>query len=74
MKSMMIGGLLLVAIGIVALLYEGITYTKHKDVVNLGPIKITSNEERTIPITPIVGGLILAGGVVLILSSWKNPA
>jgi hypothetical protein len=72
MKSMMIAGLLLVAIGMVSLIYEGITYTKQKDVVNMGPIKITANEEKTIPISPIIGALMLVGGVALFLASRKN--
>ena len=72
MKGMMIAGVLMVAIGIVGLLYQGITYTTHKNVIDIGPIKATTNEDKTIPIPPIVGGLMLAGGVALILAGRKN--
>jgi hypothetical protein len=72
MKNMMIAGVLLIAIGIVSLLYQGITYTSHKNVINLGPISATANEDKTIPIPPIIGGLMLAGGVALLLASRRN--
>jgi hypothetical protein len=72
MKITMIVGAVLIVVGIISLLYQGITYTTHKEVINLGPIKATTNEDKTIPIPPIVGGLMLAGGVALIYASRKN--
>jgi len=62
MKSTMIAGIVLIVIGTVSLIYQGLTYTDHKDVINLGPIKATDTHEKEIPIPPRVGGLLLSGG------------
>lgn len=68
MKSgVLIVAIVLIAIGVVSLAYQGITYTTQEKVLEVGPIKATAEKERTIPLPPILGGLALAGGVVLLL-------
>ena len=68
MKSgVLIVAFVLIAIGVVSLAYQGITYTTNEKVLEVGPIKATAEKERTIPLPPILGGLALAGGVVLLL-------
>jgi len=68
MKSgVLIVAIVLIAIGVVSLAYQGITYTTREKIVDLGPIKATADKERTIPLPPILGGLALAGGVVLLV-------
>jgi hypothetical protein len=62
-------GLLLVIVGVIALLYSGITYTRREKVVDIGPVEIEKQTTERIPIPPIAGGLALLGGVVLVLSS-----
>jgi hypothetical protein len=67
MKSgVLIVAIVLIAIGVVSLAYQGITYTTREKVLEVGPIKATAEKEKTIPIPPILGGLALAGGVVLL--------
>jgi len=67
MKSgVLIVAIILIAIGVVSLAYQGITYTTREKVLEVGPIKATAEKERTIPLPPILGGLALAGGVVLL--------
>jgi len=61
-------GIVLVIIGIVALAYQGVTYTTQKKVVDIGPIQATKEEHHTIPLPPILGALALIGGVVVIAS------
>jgi hypothetical protein len=63
----MILGIALIALGAIALAYQGITYTTREKVVDLGPIKITADQEKTIPLSPVLGGVALAGGVVLVI-------
>jgi hypothetical protein len=68
MKSgVMIIAIVLIAIGVVSLAYQGITYTTREKVLEVGPIKATAEKEKTIPLPPILGGLALAGGVVLLV-------
>jgi len=68
MKSgVLILAIVLIAIGVVSLAYQGITYTTREKVLEVGPIKATAEKEKTIPLPPILGGLALAGGVVLLV-------
>jgi hypothetical protein len=64
-------GLVLVVLGILALVYQGIGYTKHKDIVDIGPIHATADEHKTLPLPPILGAIALIGGIVLIVRDRK---
>lgn len=72
MKPVTILGIILIIIGIVALVYQGISYTKKEKVLDLGPIEATAEKEKTIPIPPIVGGLLLIGGVALVITGARK--
>ena len=65
-------GIALIALGLVTLVYQGITYTTSEKVVDLGPLKITTQKEKTIPLPPILGVLALAGGIVLVLAAARK--
>ena len=67
MKPVTLVGVVLIVLGVLALAYQGITYTTREKVVDLGPLKITADKEKSIPLPPILGALALAGGVVLII-------
>ena len=69
---LMLIGISLIALGLVTLVYQGITYTTSEKVVDLGPLKITAQKEKTIPLPPILGGLALAGGIVLIVAAARK--
>ena len=64
-------GIVLIAVGLVSLAYQGITYTSRETVLDLGPIKATADTQKTIPVPPILGGLALAGGVTLLVGAWR---
>jgi uncharacterized membrane protein len=68
MKTTAIAGVLLIVLGIVSLAYQGITYTTQKKVVDVGPIHATKDENHNIRLPPILGGLLLIGGIVLLAS------
>ena len=65
-------GFALVVIGLVSLLLGGFRWTQEKTVVDVGPLKATTTEHKTLPIPPIVGGLALAGGIVLLVVTRKR--
>lgn len=61
-------GVLLIVLGLVGLLYGGFSYTREKKVVDLGSVEVTKQEHERLPLSPIVGGLILVSGVWLLAS------
>ena len=65
-------GVLLVMLGIVALIWGGITYTKRESVADLGPIEATVDQKERIPISPLVGGAALAAGIVILAVSRRT--
>lgn len=71
-KTTALVGILLIVIGVIALAYQGITYTTHKKVLDLGPIQATEEEHKTIPLPPILGGIALIGGVALLIAGNKQ--
>ena len=72
MKINTVIGLLLIALGIAAFTFQGITQTTREKVVDLGPIQVTTEKSRRIPLPPIVGGIALVGGIVLLIVSTKK--
>jgi hypothetical protein len=67
MKAAPAVGLVLIVLGVLALAYQGITYTTHKKVLDVGPLQATTEEHKTISLPPILGGVAVLGGVVLLL-------
>ncbi len=72
MRAASIAGILLVILGVIALAYQGITYTTSKKILDIGPIQATKEEHKTIPLPPILGGIALIGGVALLLAGNKS--
>ncbi len=67
MKPIVLIGVVLIVFGVVALVYQGITYTTREKVLQIGPLEATEKKEKTIPLPPLLGGIALAGGVVLVI-------
>jgi len=65
-------GILLIVLGVIALAHQGITYTTRKKIVDIGPIQATKDTTKTIPLSPVLGGIALAGGVVLLLAGARS--
>jgi hypothetical protein len=72
MKPIILVGIVLIAIGVVALVYQGITYTTREKVLQIGPLEATKKTEKTIPLPPFLGGASLAAGIVLIIIGVKK--
>jgi uncharacterized membrane protein len=74
MKPNTVIGILLVVLGVLALVYQGFTYTREKEVLDIGPVRATTEQHERIAIPPVVGGLTLAGGLILLVGSLRrNP-
>ena len=69
---MKILGILLIVIGIVAFAYQGINYTTRERVVDVGPIHMSADKTRTLPLGPIVGFVALAGGIALLVMGSRK--
>jgi hypothetical protein len=63
MKPIILVGILMVVLGTLALAYQGISYTRQEKVLDLGPIHATAETHERVRLPPILGGLMLAGGV-----------
>jgi hypothetical protein len=72
MKTYTLIGIILIVIGIIALAYQGITYTTREKVVDIGPIQINADKTETIPLPPILGGIALVGGIVLLVAGGRK--
>ena len=67
-------GLVLVIIGLVSLLWGGISWTRERTVVDVGPFKATAEEHKTIPLPPVVGGIALVAGAILLVARERTRA
>jgi len=74
MKPMTIVGVVLVVLGVVALVYQGVTYTSRETVIDIGPIHATADRERTLPLPPVLGIVAVAGGLVLLVTGARKHA
>lgn len=73
MKPTTLFAIILIAIGVVAFAYQGITYTTRENVVDIGPLKVSAEKTKTFPLPPIVGAIALAGGIgLLVVGSRKS--
>lgn len=57
-----------------AMLYGGIGYNRQTTILDVGGIKATATEHRSIPYAPVAGGIVLAGGIALLVLPRKHRA
>jgi uncharacterized membrane protein HdeD (DUF308 family) len=72
MKTTTVLAIILIAIGIVAFAYQGITYTTREKIVDLGPLSVSAERTRTFPLPPVVGAIALVGGIALLVMARKK--
>jgi hypothetical protein len=73
MKPGGVVGIILVVVGIVLLAYGGYAvFTTKENVAKLGPLEINKQEEHPVPIGPIVGGVCIVGGIILLVSGKRS--
>lgn len=72
MKSTTLIGLILIVVAVAAFAYQGISITTREKVVDLGPLQVSADKTRTLPLPPLVGGVALIGGIGLLLMGSKK--
>ena len=72
MSAKSLFGIALIVVGILALAYQGFSYTVPKKAVDIGPIQVTKEERHTIPLPPILGGLALISGIAVLVMDRRN--
>ena len=74
MKPTSLAGILLVVVGILMLAYQGINYTRQKNVLEVGSMHVTTESHERIPLPPVLGGLALAGGAILLVVGARGKS
>lgn len=72
MKAPTIIGIALIVLGIAAFALGGISYTDREKVLDIGPIEATTEQRKTIPLSPILGGAALVAGVILVIAGSRR--
>ena len=72
MKTTTLIAIFLIAFGLIALGYQGITYTTSEKIVDIGPLQVTEEKTQTFPLPPILGGLALVGGIALLIMGKRR--
>ncbi len=67
MTAARVAGIVLIMAGLVGLIWGGVSWTDEKTVVDIGPLQATAKERKTIPIPPVVGGIAVVAGIVLLV-------
>jgi uncharacterized membrane protein len=74
MKPAILIGILLIVLGGLALAYQGFNYTHRERVMDVGPMHVTREDHDRVSIPPILGGLALVGGIVLVFVGAKKSS
>jgi uncharacterized membrane protein YidH (DUF202 family) len=65
-------GIVLIVLGVIGLVAGGISWTEREKVVDLGPLEVTTENRESIPLPPVIGGLLLVAGVVLLVANGRK--
>jgi hypothetical protein len=74
MKRTAVLGLVLVALGLLVLAYQGITYRSGETIVDIGPLHATAERNKTLPLPPVLGIVAVAGGAALWIAGSRKRA
>ncbi len=74
MKPLVLVGVILIALGVIGIVWGGITYTQHHDTADLGPYHINVSQKKTVPIPPVIGAVVLVAGVVVAVAGARRRA
>jgi hypothetical protein len=65
-------GIILIVIGLVGFIWGGISWTDRDTVVDLGGLRVQSEDRDSFPISPVAGGICLAAGAALLIAGSRR--
>ena len=74
MKPLMVLGIVFIVLGVIILLLQFITLTTHVEGIHIGPFSTNAEAKTTFPVSPSIGGLVLAGGIALFIFGHKRKS
>jgi hypothetical protein len=74
MKPAALAGIVLIVLGVVALVYQGFTYTTRETVIDIGPLHATADRQKRVPLPPVLGIAAIAGGLALLVVGGRKGA
>jgi hypothetical protein len=74
MKPIPLIGVVLIVLGLMALVYQGVNYTSRETVLDIGPLHATAERQKTLPLPPVLGIGALIGGLVLVVAGNRKTA
>ncbi len=66
-------GIILIVLGALALGYGGFSYVSREKVVDAGPIQVSADKEKYVFVPPVIGGIAVAAGLVLLATGRRDP-
>ncbi len=72
MKPIQFIGIVLIVLGAMVFIYQGITYTSREKIIDIGPIQASAETRKTVPLSPLFGGLAITGGIVMVIAGRKK--
>lgn len=72
MAARRVVGVVLIVLGLIALLWGGISWTERETIVDAGPLEVQADQRKTLPLPPILGGVALVAGVLLLVVPFRT--
>ncbi len=65
-------GMILIGIGIIMIAFTSFNFVTEEKVLDLGKLEINKQENHPVRWSPILGGVLLVGGIVLLVVAKKQ--
>ncbi len=72
MRSLTLIGVILVVLGIAAFIFDRFSFTERTTAVEVGPIEVTTERERTISVPNIAAGAAVAAGLIMVVMGSRR--
>lgn len=66
---MRILGIILIVVGILTLALPYVTFTKKEKIIDIGPIEAVTEKKESVPVSPIIGIVVLVAGAGIVIAS-----